>query len=88
MTTTETVKFQVGESYYDRSACDWDCIFRFEIVRRTEKSVWIRDRHDDSKVVRRAIRVYDGVESFSPFGSYSMSAVVTAERNVSELNED
>lgn len=68
-------KFEVGKTYEARSICDYDCIFKFEILRRTEKSVWVRVHGD---IERRAIKVQEGVEQFSPFGNYSMSPVVRA----------
>lgn len=32
-------KFQVGKKYYSHSACDHECIFTIEVVKRTEKTV-------------------------------------------------
>jgi hypothetical protein len=72
-----TTQFQVGETYYCRSLCDYDCIFQFKIEKRTEKSVWISYH---GKTVRRAVRVAMGVESIDPHGRYSMSPVLTADK--------
>ena len=72
-------KFQVGQTYYDRSACDHDCIFEFTILARTAKTVTIDYR---GKVSRRGIYVYDGVEQFKPFGTYSMCTIVGADKRV------
>jgi hypothetical protein len=83
--TTETataaavVKFEIGVSYFCRSACNYDCIWHFRIVRRTGKSVWIVD-DETGKEVRKGVRVWDGVEKFEPFGRYSMSPVASADR--------
>ena len=85
-TATTTAKFEAGTTYYARSACDWDCIYRVTVVRRTAKSVWITDPHSDGKPKRRAIVDYgDGVERFYPFGRYSMAAVMRADRTAAEL---
>lgn len=73
----EPVRFEVGWSYFCRSACDSNCIWHFEIIRRTASSVWVLV---DGKECRRGIRVWDGVEKFEPFGRYSMSPVVSADR--------
>ena len=34
--------FEVGKKYYDTSACDHNCIFVVEIVKRTAKTVTFR----------------------------------------------
>jgi hypothetical protein len=67
--------FKVGETYETRSACDHDCIFSFEIVRRTAKSVWV---DVDNKIVRRSISVWNDTEQFFPVGKYSMAAIISA----------
>jgi hypothetical protein len=75
--TTKT--FEIGRTYYARSLCDYDCVFSFTIRARTAKTVTV-DVH--GKTVSRGVRVVDGVESFKPFGSYSMAAVIYAEREL------
>ena len=72
----EIKRFKVGKTYETRSACDYDCIFSFKIMKRTDSSVWVRER--DGKISRRSIRVYSGAEHFRPFGSYSMAPVISA----------
>jgi len=72
--------FQVGHTYYDRSACDHECVFEFTILSRTAKTVTITSRHD--KAVKRGLSVYDGVENFKPFGTYSMCTIVSADKEV------
>lgn len=78
-TAADSVKFEIGVSYYCRSACDHDCVWHFRIIRRTAKSVWILD-DEDGKVCRKGVRVWDGVEKFEPFGRFSMSPAVSADR--------
>lgn len=72
-----TTQFEVGKSYWDRSAVDYDTIFSFAILGRTAKTVTIA-RH--GKQVRRGIFVYNGVEQFKPFGTYSMCAIISADK--------
>ncbi len=72
-----TKQFQVGRTYFDRSACDYDCIFSFTILARTAKSVTVKVHNN---TVRRGLTVRDGIEQFKPFGSYSMAAVVRADK--------
>jgi len=72
-------KFQVGHTYYDRSACDHECIFEFTILARTAKTVTIEQR---GKISKRGLSVYDGIEQFKPFGTYSMCTIISADREV------
>ena len=67
--------FEVGATYSTRSVCDHDCVFSFTILKRSPKSVWV---DVDGKVVRRAIEVWQGTETFYPFGKYSMAAIISA----------
>lgn len=70
--------FEVGKTYWTRSICDSDCIFRFTILKRTEKTVWIK-YHDKTKA-RRVYTNYDGNEAIDPHGRYSMSPVLSADK--------
>jgi hypothetical protein len=74
-------KFETGKTYYAHSIGDHDCIYKFEILRRTEKSVWIKVY---GEVTRRSIVVYGGNESFYPHGKYSMAAIISADRPVDD----
>jgi hypothetical protein len=80
----EPVRFEAGVSYFCRSACDSDCVWHFTIIRRTASSVWVLV---DGKECRRGIRVWEGVEKFEPFGRYSMSPIVSADRRSPVLAE-
>jgi hypothetical protein len=75
MEVKEMIKFKTGETYETRSVCDHNCIFRFKILRRTAKSVWVNVHGEKA---RRLIEVYDGKETFYPFGKYSMAAIISA----------
>lgn len=79
--------FEVGKVYATRSLCDWDCIYRFLIVKRTAKSVWIaacdhegKPYHGEEAGTRRAItHTYDTkAEMAYPLGTYSMCPTITA----------
>ena len=74
--------FEIGHAYATRSLSDYDSIFRFRILGRTAKTVQIRL---DGKNVIRKIKVRDGVESFKPFGTYSMCAVIYADDRAEAL---
>jgi hypothetical protein len=74
---TTMTQFQVGHSYATRSACDYDCIYRFTILARTAKTVTVEVH---GKRVRRGLSICNGVEQFKPFGSHSMAAVISADK--------
>ena len=77
------IKFEVGKTYYARSFCDYDCIYDFTIEGRTEKTLLTTI---DGKLKTRRIKVIDGVETFSPFGAYSMSATIYANKEYKDYN--
>ncbi len=71
------IRFNVGQTYSTRSICDHDCIYSVEILKRTAKSVVIRVDGQDK---RKGLYVYEGVEQFKPHGTYSMCAVIGADK--------
>ncbi len=78
MTTT----FEVGQTYATRSLCDHDCIFSFTILDRTAKSVFI---DMNGKRVRKGLTIWNGVEQFRPFGTYSMCTIIGADKTREQL---
>lgn len=77
---TQPTTFEIGKRYSCRSACDYECVWTFEVVGRTATGVRIRDV-DEAKPPRlRKIRVWYGVESCMPMGSYSMAPILSADR--------
>jgi hypothetical protein len=69
------IQFQIGSTYQVRSLSDYDCVWDFVILGRTARTVTIIVNHE---AVKRGIKVRNGVESFKPFGTYSMNPVVYA----------
>jgi hypothetical protein len=76
--------FQPGTVYSTRSICNYDCVFSYRIIRRTDKSVWVcpvrngEDVTDETK--RRSIMKYDGQpERIYPQGQFSMAPSLTAD---------
>lgn len=70
--------FEIGKTYSTRSACDWECVFSFTVLRRTAKRITIEDRHGQVRTV--GVQNYGGDETAKPLGSYSMCPVIRAER--------
>lgn len=73
------LKFETGKEYICRSVCDYDCTWTFKVLKRTAKSIWIKDSHTGEEV-RKAVKVYDDCEQINPLGSYSMAPILTAEK--------
>ena len=72
----ETIKkFKTNQHYATSSVCDHNCIFKFKVVRRTAKTIWVDGMYG---VQSRRVYVYDGAESIKPFGTYSMAPILTA----------
>lgn len=69
--------FQIGHTYATRSIGDHDCIFSFTITARTAKTI---TTNVHGKVARRGLSLWEGVEQFKPFGSYSMCAIISADK--------
>ena len=70
--------FEIGHKYYDTSACDHNCVFTIEIVKRTTKTVTFRR---DGKERRTKLFCDERGEYIIP-DRYSMAPVFRAEREV------
>jgi hypothetical protein len=68
-------KFEVGKTYSTRSICDSECIFSFEVLKRTAKQITLKHHNE---VFKRGVYIYDGAEHCKPFGSYSMCPIIEA----------
>lgn len=72
-------QFETGKSYYTRSICNHECIFKITIMKRTAKTVTFTD---GLKTYRRKIDVdtWRGeiTEMIHPYGFYSMAPIITA----------
>jgi hypothetical protein len=76
-TTTAPATFQVGTTYAARSACDSNCVWTFEVIKRTAKRITIAG---DDTVKTIGVRVgFGGHEYASPLGTYSMAPVICAD---------
>ena len=75
-----TTKFEINGVYMTRSACDYECIWRYRVTRRTAKTITI---HEIGRVCERTCRVYEynGVEQVRPQGSFSMCPILSADNH-------
>lgn len=73
-------QFETGKTYGNNFICNSDSWFYFTVVRRTAKTVWIKNNNSD-EVTKRKIDVYDDVEQCNPFGKFSMSPTLNANKS-------
>ena len=85
-------QFKKGEKYYFRFTGDSDHVCKYEVVRRSEKSVWLTPiEHGDGhqglgEVSRFVINVYNSTENVMPLGRFSMAPSLRADSLVSDLD--
>ena len=79
-TETETPRFQVGELVSATSACDSNCVWTFEVTKRTAKFVTLKDVNtgETNRVGVKTDSFGTGGEWALPFGTFSMAPVVHA----------
>ncbi len=75
-------KFEEGKKYYCSSPLNSECVYEFEIVKRTEKMLVIKD--SDGNMKRRKIDIRDEEEIIYPNGKYSMCLVLGSNELVTE----
>lgn len=71
----EIARFVVGKEYTCRSACNYDSIFRFTILKRTKSTITI-EYH--GREVSRKVRMSEEGEWCFPMGQFSMAPVIRA----------
>ena len=69
--------FQIGNDYNCRSICDYDCVWTFNVIKRTAKFLTITGRDGEAKRVGVKLDS-DGNEYVLPLGSFSMCPVLRA----------
>lgn len=81
-------RFEVGKKYYMTSACDHNCTWVYEVVRRTAKTVILTGGTDMDAPSRFRISIWNDVECVSPLGTYSMSPSLEANRELIEKDAE
>lgn len=69
------IKFEAGKTYTTRSVCDAECVITVTIEKRTEKTVTAKVM---GEIKNFRVADYMGIESFKPWGNYSMSPIICA----------
>lgn len=74
-------QFEVGKTYHMRSPGMSDCIWKYKVLSRTDKTVTLKDC-DTGKTQRcrinERISQYNDAETVLPLGNYSMCPVLDA----------
>ena len=78
-------KFEVGKKYYCYSPYNSDRLYEFEVVKRTEKMVTVKN--SDVEIKRRKIDTRVIEEIIYPNGKYSMCLVLGSNHVVTETEE-
>ena len=76
------LKFEAGNIYTCRSACNHDCLWHFRVVDRTKNTITILKDDEKKPVVKRInkhLSELNGAESVYPLGNYSMAPVLSAD---------
>lgn len=69
------VRFEVGKTYWTRSIGDHEIIYKITVAKRTAKTITTTE----GKTLRPYI--YEGREQVKPHGSYSMCAIIGADKS-------
>ena len=80
-------KFEVGKTYKMRSVGDYNCIWYYNIIKRTAKTVTIQ-QVDKKAIGIYHIKEYNDTEYIMPLGRFSMSPSLRAENIVKGDNND
>lgn len=74
-------KFEIGKTYECRSACDHNCVWTYEVINRTAKTVTVRDTDDNTIIKARIndqVSEWNARETVFPLGRYSMAPSLKA----------
>lgn len=92
-TAQETAKeignaFEVGQTYYSRSMCDYDCIFTVKVLARNGSKLTL-ENWDGKTIKKMAKKDENGVEFFAD-GRYSMAPIFRANKKAEDIphNDD
>ena len=74
-------QFKTGTTYFMRSICDSECIWKRKVIKRAVKAVTLLDPWDGTTKRCKIKPNRDGAqETCFPLGSYSMAPILTAEK--------
>lgn len=72
-------KFETGTRYTMRSICDHECVWTYEVIKRTAQTITLYDGKEEKTVrIIKSISEHRGAESVMPLGRYSLAPILTA----------
>ena len=73
-------QFEIGKKYSMRSVCDHNCIWEYEVVKRTNSTITIKDEKGNISTCRinKLYSEMDNGEVIMPLGKYSMCPMLRA----------
>ena len=72
-------KFEIGKTYSMRSICDYNCIWSYKVIARTEKTITISDGKEVKTCrINKVYSEYNNTETIFPLGKYSMCPTLNA----------
>lgn len=73
-------KFEIGKTYYMRSACNHECVWCYTITERTAATITITDGKKAQRCrISKRTSEYRAAESIFPLGQYSMAPILSAD---------
>lgn len=78
--------FEVGQTYYSRSMCDYDCIFTVKVLARNGSKLTL-ENWDGKTIKKMAKKDENGVEFFAD-GRYSMAPIFRANKKADDIPHD
>ena len=79
-------QFKVGKVYQMRSICDYDCIWSYKVISRTDATVVLQQVRNGKPVgdkarfrIKKNMTEYLKAEAVMPLGTYSMAPVLKAD---------
>lgn len=71
------VNFEVSKSYFMRSVTDYQCVWTYQVIKRTAKTLTLQA--EDGKTTTHRISEHEDIEQVKPLGSYSMCPILSAD---------
>lgn len=76
--------FEVGKTYTTISICNSDCVFSYQVVKRTASTITVVNKFGETKTCRisKKFSDYRNAETILPEGNYSMCPMISADQEV------
>lgn len=71
-------KFEIGRTYTMKSPCNQDCVWTYEVIKRTAKTITITNGKSEIRCRISKSSEMLGTETVYPLGQYSMAPTLRA----------